>query len=274
MPNQTFFTKQEVDTAICYFDKEPKVNHSGERFGRLTLLRLGEPYINPFNGKSKQRYYCSCDCGKYTESNPKLIVYETMKSGLVTSCGCYRKEIATQTCQSRALGNQYEFHNGYIVGYASNNNQPFYFDVNDYVKVKDYTWYMNKLKYIVTHRNNKSIYMHNLIIDVPFNFHGFVDYINHKTYDNRKVNLRLTTYSQNQMNKAIGKNNTSGVTGVHWHKRDQIWESWITVNKKAIYLGRFKNIKDAIKVRKQAEEKYFGQYSYDNSIDSVQEVQT
>lgn len=32
-----------------------------------------------------------------------------------------------------------------------------------------------------------------------------------------------------------------------------------------IYLGGFINKDDAIKARKEAEEKYFGEYSYDNS---------
>ena len=67
------------------------------------------------------------------------------------------------------------------------------------------------------------------------------------------------------MNKGLQKNNNSGVTGVSWHKRDNIWEARITLNKKQIYLGRFENFEDAIKARKEAEEKYFGEYAYDYS---------
>lgn len=36
--------------------------------------------------------------------------------------------------------------------------------------------------------------------------------------------------------------------------------------KKRMHLGRFKKIEDAIKVRKEAEEKYFGEFSYDKSM--------
>lgn len=32
------------------------------------------------------------------------------------------------------------------------------------------------------------------------------------------------------------------------------------------HLGRFDNFEDAVKVRKEAEEKYFGDWSYDNSM--------
>ena len=43
----------------------------------------------------------------------------------------------------------------------------------------------------------------------------------------------------------------------------------ISVNKKWYYLGLYDDINEAIKVRKEAEEKYFGEYSYDNSIKAV-----
>ena len=59
--------------------------------------------------------------------------------------------------------------------------------------------------------------------------------------------------------------NTSGFTGVYWLKNNRTWEARINVNKESIGLGYYKNKKDAIKARKEAEEKYFGEWSYDNS---------
>ena len=41
---------------------------------------------------------------------------------------------------------------------------------------------------------------------------------------------------------------------------------YISKNNETIYLGRYFDKDDAIKARKEAEEKYFGEYSYDNSI--------
>ena len=35
----------------------------------------------------------------------------------------------------------------------------------------------------------------------------------------------------------------------------------------------FENFEDAVKARKEAEEKYFGEYSYDNSVKQYQELQ-
>jgi hypothetical protein len=99
----------------------------------------------------------------------------------------------------------------------------------------------------------------------------YIDHISGIKYDNRKSNLRtfdkeiysFETY--NNINKKIQKNNTSGYPGVSWHSRDNIWEVHISINNKLHYLGRYTQLEDAIKTRKDAEEKYFGEYSYDNS---------
>lgn len=84
--------------------------------------------------------------------------------------------------------------------------------------------------------------------------------------DNRKSNIRIVTCSQNQMNRGLQKNNTSGIAGVFFNKKDNRWEARITVRKNIIQLGSFNNLEDAVNARKSAEEKYFGEYSYNNSM--------
>ena len=74
------------------------------------------------------------------------------------------------------------------------------------------------------------------------------------------------------MNKGVCSSNKSGCTGVTWHKRDSIWEVHISIGNKQIYLGRSNDLSKAIKMRKEAEEKYFGDYSYDNSQNKYMEV--
>ena len=71
---------------------------------------------------------------------------------------------------------------------------------------------------------------------------------------------------QNQMNAKPRSNNVSKCTGVHYQKDDNKWIATIQIDKKKVHLGTYKNYEEAVSARKQAENKYFMQYSYDNSI--------
>lgn len=68
------------------------------------------------------------------------------------------------------------------------------------------------------------------------------------------------------MNRKVSSNNTSGTTGVAFDKRKNKWIAYIGYNKNHKNLGTFVNKEDAIMARKIAEELYFKEYSYDNSI--------
>lgn len=83
-----------------------------------------------------------------------------------------------------------------------------------------------------------------------------IDHINHIRNDNRWVNLRDVTHVENQQNKNVQKNNSSGVAGVHWDKRSKKWWARIGVNGKIVSLGYYKNKTDAVKARKEAEIKH------------------
>ena len=95
--------------------------------------------------------------------------------------------------------------------------------------------------------------------------------IDHKTHpgrnshkiDNRKSNLEFKTRLDNMKNQAMRNTNTSGTTGVSWHKKYQQWSAQICVNYKQIHLGLFDKKEDAIAARKEAEIKYFGEHRYD-----------
>ena len=88
-----------------------------------------------------------------------------------------------------------------------------------------------------------------------------VDHKDKPTSNNKIDNLRLATNPQNQMNRVnLPSNNTSGVIGVCWNKKAKKWEAQIRVNKVQKFLGYFINKEDAIKVRKEAEIKYYGNF--------------
>ena len=109
--------------------------------------------------------------------------------------------------------------------------------------------------YIQKRVNKKIIFLHRYIMNCPKGM--YVDHINHNTLDNRKENLRITTNANNLRNGNIRKNNTSGVNGVYYSKRDKRYVAEIIVNYKKIHLGSFTNLEDAKNVRQKAEKLYW-----------------
>ena len=229
---------------------------TGMRFGRLTVVKRAEDYIEP-SGRHRIKWLCKCDCG-----NETIVIGNnlTKKNG-TKSCGCFAKENMSKI---KKKYNTYDLTGEYGVGYTSKEEE-FYFDLEDYDLIKSHCWCLTSDGYISTHIGKKQVLFHRFIINDKTEF-KVVDHINHKLFDNRKSNLRVITNQQNCMNASLSKNNTSGVTGVTWHSRDKVWCARIKVNYKYIHLGCFNNFEDAVKARKEAEEKYFGEYSYDNSM--------
>ena len=73
-----------------------------------------------------------------------------------------------------------------------------------------------------------------------------IDHINGTKTDNRIANLREATNSQNMQNMRTARSdNTSGLLGVRWHKRDKRWHARIMVDGKARHLGSFGSSDDA-----------------------------
>lgn len=233
---------------------------TGQRFGRLTAIRRVEDAITEKGNKFAQ-WFCICDCGNECVVLGSAL---TRSKRPTLSCGCLQKDKVSGITQ-----NVYHFTGEYVIGYTSNTNKPFIFDIEDFEKVSKYHWYEESNGYIRSSGKTKEdkIFLHRLVMDVSENIK--VDHIKHNTFDNRKSKLRIATTSQNAMNRIIGSNNTSGITGVVWAKSRNKWKAEIKINDKTIYLGSYDRFEDAIKARKEAEEKYFGNFSYDNSMKVV-----
>lgn len=95
--------------------------------------------------------------------------------------------------------------------------------------------------------------------------HGYLpDEVDHKdgdTFNNRIDNLRAASRGQNMRNIGLRKDNKTGVKGVAMHKASGKFHAFIKTNKKQISLGLFERLEDAAKARKNAEEKYHGEYA-------------
>lgn len=156
----------------------------------------------------------------------------------------------------------YTDHNGsYMIGYTFNTNKPFYFDVEDYNKIKDYCWYE------VTQRNNyHRLEAHSPILKMPIKFHHLLnghdcDHINRNPLNNRRCNLRKCTKQENNYNHSLRIDNTSGISGVHWYTSRKKWVARIGINGKQKLLGRFDSRDEAITIRLQAESTYYKDFA-------------
>ena len=253
--------------------KPPHIPQPGERFGRLVVVRKGEDYVDPKSGKKKSRYWCQCDC----ESPEKLILGTALTSGAIKSCGCLHREISSETAKTKISHgkkyNDYDLTGDYGIGYTFNGEE-FYFDLEDYEKIRNICWHMHIRGYITGHvvgSDKREIKMHQLIL--PTNDQYVVDYINtHAKNDNRKSNLRVATQMENTRNRRMLRNNTSGRTGVSYDKDSNRWVAYIGYNHKQIFLGRFDNFDDAVKAREKAEDKYFKEFKYRGEILNVHQT--
>lgn len=133
-------------------------------------------------------------------------------------------------------------------------------DTEDYHKyMTGNKWYAyssphSKNYYVYAKINNKRVALHKLICDNINDKTLVTDHINGSGLDNRRINLRSVTISENMRNMTRSVRNTSGVIGVSWHKTNKKWlvtiRTSVNVNK---YLGYFENFEDAVAARKQAE---------------------
>ena len=61
---------------------------TGQRFGRLTVIKEADKYISP-QGLKFVQWLCKCDCG-----NDTIVLATNLKKGTTKSCGCYNIEQA------------------------------------------------------------------------------------------------------------------------------------------------------------------------------------
>ena len=112
-------------------------------------------------------------------------------------------------------------------------------------------------RYATVKVQNKLFALHRVIFAMH---HGYipkeVDHIDCNKLNNRIENLREVSRTQNQQNRKIQKNNTSGSKNVYWHKRSNTWQVQLRFNGKVKWIGNYENLELADLVAKEARSKY------------------
>lgn len=142
-------------------------------------------------------------------------------------------------------------------------------DDEDFDSVDSFSWSLH----VVRRKNyyaqawipqrKKPLPMHRFLFNDPPNMQ--IDHINRNGLDNRRSNLRKCTANQNQWNRKINVNNTSGFKGVRYTPNFN-WRAEICFNNKTIDLGRFKKKEDAARAYNEKAVELFGEFANVNIL--------
>lgn len=141
-------TKEELDS---YYKKMlGDKYYVGQKIGKLTVEE-------PLRLNGKWWYKCRCECGN--TRNVKIEHIFNLKYPMCAECSKKEKDAITT--------NKYDLTGEYGIGWDSDGNE-FWFDLEDYDKIKNISWHKEKGTWYFVGRlkgQNKRVAMHRLVCD-------------------------------------------------------------------------------------------------------------
>lgn len=228
-------------------NNKKSIINKGDRYTRLCIIEEVP------KAKGNRRFLCRCDCGK-----EKVVGLSSLKTGATKSCGCYHSDQASSRKMKLGLPRKYS-------------------------GVKDRTIPEFKVWLTIVTRcyNPKSVVWHQYggkgikmsadwLQEDGKGFYQFMEDMGSRppkhnidridpSKDYCKENCRWVDASLSSFNCGLSSRNTSGVSGVCWHKKLGKWTAKIGKNYKRIHLGCFDSFEDAVAARRAAELLYFGE---------------
>lgn len=139
-------------------------------------------------------------------------------------------------------------------------------DKEDIPKIKLYTWhakYQSDINNYYVETNQKvdggkfMLMLHRYLMNVTDNSLT-VDHINHNTLDNRKVNLRVCSQKENNLNQLeLRRNNKTGYRNISYQKRYGQYIVTLMIDGKNKTIGRTQYLSEAVIMRDRAK-KFYG----------------
>lgn len=189
---------------------------TGQRFGKLVCL---EP-VDDLDNSGQTQWLCQCDCGQKC-----LAATHQLQCGYKKSCGCVghppRKDY---------IGKRFGMLT--VVEYAGKRDG------------------MHRWK-CVCDCGNETIVGQTLLQTGKTKSCGCLQ--NSIIKENLKLCEGTSVTILESVGKHLNANNTSGYTGVYWHRKTERWVASITFKGKNYYLGSYVDIQDAVKARKHGE---------------------
>jgi hypothetical protein len=133
-----------------------------------------------------------------------------------------------------------------------------YIDIEDIDKCRNIYWtYNSQTGYVEGGKRDKKYSLQRFVMNTPKDM--ITDHIDGNKLNNRKSNLRFVTPLQSQYN--------TNKIGVNYRKDINKYRAYIVVNGTQKSLGVFNTYEEACLARKEAEEKYFGEFRRTSKFD-------
>lgn len=194
-----------------------KKDLTNQRFGRLTVL--GD--VGKRTANSQILWHCLCDCGTIA-----FVRGDHLKNGKIQSCGCLNDDKKRSRFKDLA-GTETE--NFKIIDRAYSKNQRVYWNC------------------ICKHCGNSIILHSNQIRR----------YISCGCKKGASKEYMKDIYNPEKLRtaKPTAKSST-GVRGVYYRKNRSVYQAFINVDNKQVYLGSSRNFDEVVKMRRDAEREY------------------
>ena len=212
----------------------PKLNLLGKRFGMLTVINEA-----PKQGRWSC-WLCKCDCGK-----EKIVKTDNLVRGFTKSCGC-------STIKLQLKSRKVDMH-------SRDRLYRIYYKIKRRCNRPNVKYYSSKGVKLCEEWNNDYYSFYNWAMNNGYKDNLSIDRID--TNGNYcPENCRWVDSIVQNRNKSLQSNNKSGYAGIRFIKELNKYRVTIGVNGTKESCGLYEKLEDAKNARKEAEEKYWGNY--------------
>ncbi len=139
-------------------------------------------------------------------------------------------------------------------------------DDEDYAYLSQFKWNAKKSPrsiYAKRKINNRDVTLHRFILGIS-DPSIKIDHWDGDGLNNQRHNLRVANDQQNQRNRRLNLNSTSGFKGVTWRKDLKKWNAALEIKTKRLHLGYFDCPLEAACAYDMAAIKHFGEFAHCN----------
>ena len=217
-----------------------KDNLLGNIYGRLTVIRdTGE------RGGGQVIWLCKCTCGSYTN-----VRAGNLKNGHTTSCGCFRQVASKENIKGTPTHSEAKN----LVGKKFGRLTVLEIDKCSSTRNRRYVCQCDcGNKHSVCGSNLKAGHVQSCgCLNSETSKKVIKETHRWNEMNDEKESTRLSS-----LNSKLGSRNKSGTKGVSFDSTRKKWRAQLKFQGKTVFTKRFDTLEEAIKARKDAEEKYF-----------------